>query len=186
MRRLVSSVMIVTAIMVLGHTGVSESRPARQDVPAHPLAGHWRVTSEGGSPGEPSLNGIYTFSDEGTILVVIQSRLNGTSSAELVSWGTGAWEPEGEFGARYTVTWPMMNQHGVTDRTVTVDGKLNIENDGVTFANDRRESLVMVRNETGIVHAVYGANPSEMTALVVGAVIRPRTPQSSQRANGHA
>jgi len=175
MRRLVSSVLIVTTIMVLGYTGVSESKSSLQDVPAHPLAGHWKVTSEGGSPGEPSLNGIYTFFDDGTILVVIQSRLNGTSSAELVSWGTGAWEPEGEFAARYSVAWPMMNQHGATDRTFTVDGKLHIGNDGATFVSDRLESRVTVRNKTGIVHAVYGDDPAEVTALVVGTLIQPGT-----------
>ena len=83
-------------------------------------------------------------------------------------WGEGAWEADGDNAVRYAVSWPTKDAAGATTGIVTFDGVLAIQDDGLTFAEDRSQSLVTVRNRNGIVVATYGADPTALTAAFTG------------------
>ncbi len=160
--RFLGSAMMVVMITFL--VGQAAAQPASD----HPMVGHWEVSTDGASAGEPVREGVFTFAADGSMLVVFQSRPTGIGTAEPIWWGEGAWQADGENTVRYTVSWPTKDAAGATTGAVTFDGVLTIENDGQAFADDRIRSLVIVRNQQGMLVAVFGANSSEQTAAFAG------------------
>jgi hypothetical protein len=162
MYRLMGPAFVMLVIMM--SAGLAAAQPAS----AHPMIGDWRVNTDGVGAGEPVRAGNYAFGQDGSILVVFQARPTGQMTAELMWWGEGTWEADGEHAVRYTLSWPTKNAEGATTGTVTFDGVLAIRDDGLTFAEDRSRSLVTVRNQLGILMATYGGDPTELTAAFTG------------------
>ncbi|MDQ3656020.1 MAG: hypothetical protein M3457_13210, partial [Chloroflexota bacterium] len=148
--RFMGPAVVVAMIMIwAGHA-------AAQPVSDHLMVGHWEVSTDGASAREPVREGIFTFGVDGSILVVFQSRPTGIGTVELIWWGEGAWEADGDNAVRYTVSWPTKDAEGVVTGTLTFDGVITIQDEGLTFAEDRSQSVVTVRNRNGIVVATYG------------------------------
>ncbi len=154
----------VVVVIIMISAGHAAAQPASE----HPMVGHWEVSIDGESAREPVREGIFTFGADGSILVVFQSRPVGIGTAELIWWGEGAWEADGENVVRYSMSWPTKDAAGAMTGTVTFDGVLVIQDEGQTFADDRTKSLVTVRNRDGILVAIFGADSSEQTAAVTG------------------
>jgi hypothetical protein len=174
---------LASVFLALLVAGISLSVPtvpntvmASQESPAHPLIGSWRLSTTGASSGEPVRTGIFTFREDGSIFVVFQSRPNGIGTAEPIWWGEGRWEAEGTAAARYTMSWKTRDDPNAPNGTVTFDGALMIHSDGITFEDDRQQSMVTVRNANGILIATYGAGADELTARVTGRRIEVGSP----------
>lgn len=162
MNRLMGPILVLVMMMV--SVGLAAAQPAS----VHPMIGAWRVNTEGVRTAEAVREGIYTFGEDGSILVVFQARPTGQGTAELIWWGEGSWEGDGENAVRYTVSWPTRDAAGTTTGTATFDGALLIQDDGLTFSEDRSQTLVTVRNRNGFLVATYGADSTGLLAPFTG------------------
>ncbi len=148
MSRILATLGIVamTVIMVgVGRTSLATSaQDASASLEGHPLVGSWVAVTPFGAAAE-------TLGADGSFVAGYSPTETGPLGPAFLSSGVGVWESTGELSGRFTSVQALTDVAGVFLGTLTIDGHLEVSNDGQTFVDDSPETTLTYRDAEGAV-----------------------------------
>ncbi len=151
MRRIAIVLSIVIALVgLIGMGRGSLDTFAQEETSAlagHPLVGTWLAMTPGGASPE-------TFFADGTFVAAPPIIEPGSEGATFLSPLFGTWESTGEQSGHFTAVQALSDANGVYTGTLTIDGYLDVSEDGQTFIDDGPETTLTYRDAVNAVVAV--------------------------------
>lgn len=176
----VLTILGVLTMLGLGGIGTSRLSTAAQDATAtslavHPLVGSWVAMTPFGASAE-------TFSADGSFVAGYPTVEQGPMGAAYYSTGVGVWESTGPQSGRFTAVQAITDAEGTSLGTLTIDGHLDVSDDGQHFVDDDPETTLTFRDANGALVAAItpfqgdtpGA-PVTGTRMAIGAPGIPET-----------
>jgi hypothetical protein len=150
MRRIVvlfAVIVVVVGLAALGRGSLRTSAQEVDELAGHPLVGTWLAMVPAGASPE-------TFFADGTFVAsppIIEPRPEGVT---FLSPLIGTWESTGERSGRFTAVQALSDATGAYTGTLTIDGHLEVSEDGQSFVDDSPETTLTVRDAANAVVAV--------------------------------
>jgi hypothetical protein len=114
----------------------------------HPLVGSWVATTPFGASAE-------TFAADGSFVAGYPATESGPLGVAFLSSGVGVWESTGPRSGHFTSVQAITDAAGASLGTLTIDGYLDVSDDGQTFIDDAPETTLTYRDTAGsIVQAI--------------------------------
>jgi hypothetical protein len=114
----------------------------------HPLVGSWVATTPFGASAE-------TFAADGSFVAGYPATETGPLGVAFLSSGVGVWESTGPRSGHFTSVQAITDAAGVSLGTLTIDGYLDVSEDGQTFVDDAPETTLTYRDAAGnVVQAI--------------------------------
>ncbi len=164
MRR--SAVSLSLALVVLFSFVPGGMRPHAQEatpptMSTHPIVGTWLaiLTGTGGAWAE-------TFAADGSVVIGFPATETGNpiAGADGVTYlgpGVGVWEPTGPHSVAFTVIQALSDAAGTPLGSLTIDGYLELSEDGQTFVDDWTLGTTLTyRDTTQTMVASFPVDPS--------------------------
>lgn len=158
-------VMLVVAAAAIGtgrlHTSAQEEAAS---LAGHPLVGTWLAMAPAGASPE-------TFFADGSFVASPPIIENGSNGVMFLSPLVGTWESTGARSGRFTAVQALSDESGAYTGTLTIDGHLQVSEDGHSFVDDSPETTLTFRNPANAVVAVispYGEGSDGSIAPVTG------------------
>jgi hypothetical protein len=149
MRRMIIRTTLTVALAILGIAShVTSPIAAQESTPAslegHPLVGSWVAMTPFGASAE-------TFAADGSFVAGYPVVEQGPMGASYYSAGVGVWESTGPRSAHFTAVQAITDANGVSQGTLTIDGHLDVGDDGQHFVDDSPETTLTYRDASGTV-----------------------------------
>ncbi len=125
-------------------TAAQDATPA--SLAGHPLVGSWVAMTPFGASAE-------TFAADGSFVAGYPVVEQGPMGAAYYSAGVGVWESTGPQSGRFTAVQAITDVNGTSLGTLTIDGHLDVSDDGQRFVDDSPETTLTFRDASGIVVA---------------------------------
>jgi hypothetical protein len=142
---------------------------ASTSLKGHPLVGSWVALTPFGASAE-------TFAADGSFVAGYPVVEQGPMGPAYYSAGIGVWESTGPRSGHFTSVQAITDANGVSLGTLTIDGYLDVSEDGQRFVDDDTKTTLTYRDATGAVIATItpfssGTNvpPVTGTRMAVGA-----------------
>jgi hypothetical protein len=169
-------------IVVLGMGGSGRgglSSAAQESTPTslegHPLVGSWVAMTPFGASAE-------TFAADGSFVAGYPVVEQGPMGPAYYSSGVGVWESTGARSGHFTAVQAITDASGASLGTLTINGNLDVSEDGQHFVDDSPETTLTYRDASGTVIATitpFQGNgpitPVTGTRMAVGAPGIPET-----------
>lgn len=184
MRRILIGATLALALAGVGGAHHFKASSAAQAAPpaslaGHPLVGSWVAMTPFGASAE-------TFSADGSFVAGYPVVEQGPMGAAYYSAGVGVWESTGTNSGHFTSVQAITDVNGVSLGTLTIDGHLDVSDDGQRFVDDASETALTFRDANGaivtIVRPFQGDGPKipvTGTRMAVGAPGIPETMSSA-------
>lgn len=173
MRRMIQGALVALALGGVGVAAQLTPSITAQDTASalagHPLVGSWVAQTPFGASAE-------TFAADGSFVAGYPVVEQGPMGAAYYSAGVGVWESTGPQSGRFTSVQAITDVTGASLGTLTIDGHLQVSDDGQHFTDDSPETTLTFRDAQGAVIAAItpyqGENPIAPvtgTRMAVGA-----------------
>lgn len=126
------------------------------DLATHPMTGTWLAMAQPPVAGDPLVPTPSVFRADGTVLLVFSVAQKGMNGVEYNAAGTGVWEPVDDHMGHFTVVQVISDAKGTFTTTITIDGYLEISDDGQSFLDDGSRSVITIRDASGAIVDVIG------------------------------
>jgi hypothetical protein len=136
---------LAVALGATGHPAAAQDAPT--DAASHPIVGAWLVSPRSPNGGFESIS----FGADGT---VIQGWTVSAADQQGVTFsgsGLGVWEPVDARTVAFTAVTALSDVAGTNLGTLTVDGYIEVAEDGQTWIDDQSSSGVTIRDKEGAV-----------------------------------
>lgn len=151
MRYRVIGLVVVIAFVGLvgiGRGGFGTSAQEETDTLAgHPLVGTWLAMAPGGASPE-------TFAADGSFIASPPILEAGSEGVTFLSPLLGVWESTGERSGHFTAVQALSDASGAYTGSLTIDGYLDVSDDGQSFIDDGPETTLTFRDAANTVVAV--------------------------------
>jgi hypothetical protein len=140
-------------IAFLGLVGIGRGSfgiAAQEDADAlagHPLVGTWLAIAPGGASPE-------TFSADGSFIASPPILEAGSEGVTFLSPLLGVWESTGERSGHFTAVQALSDASGIYTGSLTIDGYLDVSEDGQSFIDDGPETTLTFRDTANAIVAV--------------------------------
>jgi hypothetical protein len=138
----------LTALIGVSHFTLPSS--AQDATPAslaeHPLVGSWVAMTPFGASAE-------TFSADGSFIAGYPVIEQGPMGPASYSAGIGVWESTGPRSGHFTSVQAITDETGASLGTLTIDGHLDVSEDGQHFIDDDPQTTLTYRDADGAVTA---------------------------------
>ena len=168
MRRVTFILTVVMLVVGAAAIGRGSLRTAAQEevsvLAGHPLVGTWLAMAPAGASPE-------TFFADGSFVASPPIIENGPAGVMFLSPLFGTWESTGERSGRFTGVQALSDESGAYTGTLTIDGHLQVSEDGQSFVDDSPETTLTFRDPANAVVAVispYGEGSDGSIAPVTG------------------
>jgi hypothetical protein len=151
MQRMLMGIAVALALAGVGAAiRLTPPTAAQDDTPAalegHPLVGSWVATTPFGASAE-------TFAADGSFVAGYPVVEQGPAGAAYYSAGVGVWESTGPRSGHFTSVQAITDASGASLGTLTIDGYLDVSEDGQHFVDDAPETTLTYRDARGAVVA---------------------------------
>lgn len=151
MRHLLIGLTLALSLAGVGAaTHVNDSTAAQDATPTslagHPLVGSWVAMTPFGASAE-------TFAADGSFVAGYPAVEQGPMGAAYYSAGVGVWESTGPQSGRFTSVQAITDVTGTSLGTLTIDGHLDVSDDGQHFVDDDPETTLTFRDVNGTIIA---------------------------------
>jgi hypothetical protein len=169
MRRFVVSLSLALVVL-LGFVPDGTSAYAQEatppDMSAHSIVGTWLaiLTGTGGAFA-------YDFAADGSVVIGFPATesgnpIAGADGVTYLSPGVGVWEPTGPHSVAFTVIQALSDADGTPLGSLTIDGFLELSEDGKTFVDDWTLGTTLTYRDTAQNVVETFAVPSEFPPLI--------------------
>ena len=124
----------------------SAQAATRAALAGHPLVGTWLATTPFGASSE-------TFAADGSFVAAYPVVENGPNGTAYYSPGVGVWESTGERSGHFTSVQAITDADGTSLGTLTIDGYLDMSDDGQRFVDNSPQTTLTYRDAAGAVVA---------------------------------
>jgi hypothetical protein len=152
-----------------GVFGIAAQEATPAVLAGHPLVGTWVANTPFGASAE-------TFAADGSFVAGYPVVENGPMGAAFYSTGVGVWESTGPRSGHFTSVQAITDASGAFLGTLTIDGYLDVSEDGQTFIDDAPETTLTYRDAAGAIIAAITPfrgdgpiTPVTGTRMIVGA-----------------
>jgi hypothetical protein len=151
MRKMMIGVTLALALAGVGIASHLTAPSAAQEatptsLEGHPLIGSWVALTPFGASAE-------TFAADGSFVAGYPVVEQGPTGAAYYSSGVGVWESTGPRSGRFTAVQAITDGSGTSLGTLTIDGHLDVSEDGQHFVDDSPETTLTYRDASGTVIA---------------------------------
>jgi hypothetical protein len=152
-----------------GGLGIALATTVRQasaqdaaDMATHPIVGTWLV-----APRDPSgSHDTIIFGADGSVIQGWAASAAGPQGATLSGSGLGVWEPTGPRSIAFTAVTVNSDATGANLGTFTLDGHLEVGEDGQTWVDSGELSVITLRDTAGaVVQEIPTAGAPPVTAV---------------------
>jgi hypothetical protein len=175
----VVTVVLLSSAVVLSRLPAAAQEATPSSLEGHPLVGSWVALTPFGASAE-------TFAADGSFVAGYPVVEQGPMGAAYYSSGVGVWESTGPRSGRFTSVQAITDADGTSLGTLTIDGHLDVSDDGQHFVDDSPETTLTFRDATGaVVAAITPFQGDEPMAPVTGtrmAVGAPGIPEGTSAA----
>jgi hypothetical protein len=139
-------------------TRVAAQEASTDALAGHPLVGTWlAITPFGASPE--------TFAADGTVIEA------GDQGVTFYGPGIGVWTSTGERSGAFTFVQALGHADGAYAGTLTIDGHLDVSEDGQSFVDDAPETTLTFRDaQNNVLQAINPFKPGEGSLPLVTAI----------------
>jgi hypothetical protein len=174
MRRMMLGMTLSLALAGVGVAAhLTAPSAAREGPPTslegHPLVGSWVALTPFGASAE-------TFAADGSFVAGYPVVEQGPMGAAYYSSGVGVWESTGPQSGHFTSIQAITDASGASLGTLTIEGHLDVSDDGQHFVDDSPETTLTYRDASGTVTATITpflgsgpVTPVTGTRMAVGA-----------------
>jgi len=164
---------------LLGHGTGSDTSEGQRAGEHNDNIGSWVAMTPFGASAE-------TFSADGSFVAGYPAVEQGPMGAAYYSTGVGVWESTGPQSGHFTSVQAITDVSGISLGTLTIDGYLDVSDDGQRFVDNSSQTALTFRDASGAIVAVITPNqgdgpstPVTGTRMAVGA---PGIPEAAAAA----
>lgn len=148
--RVIGLIVIIAFMGLVGISWSSFGTSAQEEPDAlagHPLVGTWLAITPGGASPE-------TFSADGSFIASPPLLEAGAEGVTFLSPLLGVWESTGERSGHFTAVQALSDASGAYTGSLTIDGYLDVSDDGQSFIDDGPETTLTFRDAANTIVAV--------------------------------